>query len=166
MSKFLLLGIFVSLWNLCFSQNTQFKGYMSYPDGAQMGYGYVIFPLSKDTTYIDSTGSININLANPKHRTFYISNGDLKGRVFRFANSFVADTLHRVVIPDNSYYAYYHKIKTCPICGVKKNVLPILYGLPSEKMFKQAEAGRILLGGCIVYDNQPEYYCKKDDFSF
>lgn len=139
---------------------------MSFPGGERMSYGYIVFPLSKDTMRIDSTGLISFSLINSKHRIFYVSNGDLKGRLFRFVSSFVPDTLHQVIIPDSSYYAYYYKKKICPICRQAKNVLPILYGLPSRKMFKQADAGRIILGGCVVYDNQPQYYCKVDDFSF
>src|SRR5215207_6277960 len=115
MNRLLMIILMVLVWNRCLAQNTVFKGYMSFPDGGRMGYGYVVFPLNRDTVDIDSTGAISVNLVNPKHRTFYVNNGDLKGRIFRFASSFVADTLHKVIIPDSSYYAYYQKKKTCPI---------------------------------------------------
>jgi hypothetical protein len=35
----------------------------------------------------------------------------------------------------------------CPRCGASESLL-ILYGLPTPDMFKQAERGEIVLGGC------------------
>ena len=150
----------------CFAQRSEFKGHLAYKDGSKMGYGYLIFPLTKDTILIDSTGVISVDLMQPKHRLFYISNGDFRSRIYNFKSEQPADTVHRVTIPDSAYYAVYHKKKLCPICLQSKTVLPIEYGLPSPEMFKQAEKGKILLGGCIVYDDMPLFYCKKDDFSF
>jgi len=48
---------------------------------------------------------------------------------------------------------------TCPKCG-KRNSIPIQYGLPVLDMFKEAEAGKIKLGGCEVTDNDPGRHCK------
>ncbi len=50
------------------------------------------------------------------------------------------------------------KIK-CPACGAK-NVVKICYGLPTYETFLEAQAGKIKLGGCIVEENSPEYFCK------
>ena len=35
----------------------------------------------------------------------------------------------------------------CPKCGLDENVIPIVYGYPSEELFEAAERGEIALGG-------------------
>ena len=48
----------------------------------------------------------------------------------------------------------------CPNCGGDET-FPIIYGLPLKHGAKRKE-GEVLLGGCIVYGNDPEWYkgCK------
>ncbi len=47
----------------------------------------------------------------------------------------------------------------CPFCG-SKNVLEIVYGYPSNELFEEAKAGKVLLGGCCIYDDSPNRVCK------
>lgn len=51
----------------------------------------------------------------------------------------------------------------CPDCGGK--TIPIAYGLPSNKMFKLAEKGKIHLGGCCIPSmdalKNPGRYCPR-----
>ena len=49
--------------------------------------------------------------------------------------------------------------KQCPYCG-SKNSIRIVYGYPSHKLFIDAEAGRVKLGGCCIFESSPEYFCK------
>ncbi|UCH79180.1 MAG: hypothetical protein JSU81_04330 [Candidatus Coatesbacteria bacterium] len=35
----------------------------------------------------------------------------------------------------------------CPKCGSDENVIPIVYGYPSEELFEAAERGEVALGG-------------------
>lgn len=58
------------------------------------------------------------------------------------------------------------KPKICPECGQKDEVVPIAYGLPGEKMIKDVEDGKIVLGGCVIEDGQPRWFCKRDKYSF
>ena len=55
----------------------------------------------------------------------------------------------------------------CPKCG-SKNVAKILYGYPAfnEKLKKQLDNGEIVLGGCVIFDEDPKYHCNdcKEDF--
>jgi hypothetical protein len=46
----------------------------------------------------------------------------------------------------------------CPECGSSK-ALPILYGYPSSKALKDAEEGKIVLGGCAIWDGAPTWRC-------
>ena len=47
----------------------------------------------------------------------------------------------------------------CPSCD-SKNVVPIAYGLPGDEMREDAIKGKIHLGGCMIMDDNPEWYCK------
>lgn len=55
--------------------------------------------------------------------------------------------------------------KTCPICGLTDNVVPILYGVATKKMIKKEKKGLVLLGGART-GCDPVYYCKKDKVKF
>jgi hypothetical protein len=46
----------------------------------------------------------------------------------------------------------------CPRCD-STAVLPIIYGLPAEELRREAEAGKVALGGCSVTDNDPSRVC-------
>lgn len=48
----------------------------------------------------------------------------------------------------------------CPQCA-STAVVPIVYGMPLEDDVVQAQAGRIVLGGCIVGLRQPDptHFC-------
>ncbi len=52
--------------------------------------------------------------------------------------------------------------RKCPQCGSPR-IAMIMYGLPdfsSEKLKKDVEEGRIVLGGCIVRPDNPRWQCK------
>ena len=49
--------------------------------------------------------------------------------------------------------------KTCPRCG-SAGVVPIVYGLPGEKLIEGSVAGEVELGGCCVGPRDPEFHCK------
>lgn len=48
----------------------------------------------------------------------------------------------------------------CPKCGSKK-VAAILYGLPdfSDELERKLDAGEVVLGGCIISDDDPLWRC-------
>jgi len=50
---------------------------------------------------------------------------------------------------------------SCPQCGSAADVIPIIYGYPSEELMKAADRGEVALGGCIVGDDAPRWRCKK-----
>jgi hypothetical protein len=47
----------------------------------------------------------------------------------------------------------------CIIGGHTDNIIPIVYGLPTQKTMKKAKKGLVHLGGCIISDCDPHYYC-------
>jgi len=52
------------------------------------------------------------------------------------------------------------KPKKCPACSSKK-VATILWGLPafSPELEIDFKEGKIVLGGCVISDNDPEWQC-------
>jgi hypothetical protein len=47
----------------------------------------------------------------------------------------------------------------CPGCGAAETI-PVMYGYPSYQAFQQQEAGLIMLGGCLVDPDNPDWHCK------
>jgi hypothetical protein len=48
--------------------------------------------------------------------------------------------------------------KPCPKCG-SLDVVPILYGYPTDESMEVAEKGLIALGGCCVGEDDPRKHC-------
>lgn len=48
----------------------------------------------------------------------------------------------------------------CPFCGSEKSAR-ILYGYPvfSEQLKRDLELGKVILGGCVISGNDPEWRC-------
>ena len=56
-------------------------------------------------------------------------------------------------------------VKKCPK-GHTNNLIPIVYGMPGEKLRRAEEKGRVKLGGCEVTDCDPKWYCAEHDVEF
>ena len=46
----------------------------------------------------------------------------------------------------------------CPKCG-SQDIREIVYGLPTDEAFELAEAGEVVLGGCFITFNDPDWCC-------
>jgi len=71
------------------------------------------------------------------------------------------DTTDNIIAyPGPCLYAYPKKYKpSCPY-GHSNNIIPIVYGMPGPKLMEEARKGHVYLGGCIISDCDPHYYCK------
>ena len=49
-------------------------------------------------------------------------------------------------------------------CGEK--LIEIVYGMPGPELFEASERGEVILGGCCIGDEDPEYRCKKCKFDY
>ena len=52
--------------------------------------------------------------------------------------------------------------KLCPSCG-SDQVLPIQYGFPPDELMEESRQGRVILGGCCISDESPEWHCASCD---
>jgi hypothetical protein len=50
---------------------------------------------------------------------------------------------------------------TCPECGAEG--VPIVYGMPGSELIAEEEAGQVVLGGCVVGEENPTWACKGPD---
>ena len=53
----------------------------------------------------------------------------------------------------------------CPKCK-SNQIVPILYGEPSDEGMRKSKEGKIYLDGCIIEKNSPHNYCKKCKHKF
>ena len=51
------------------------------------------------------------------------------------------------------------KNPSCPKCSTAKDVVPIEYGYPGEDLWEHEQSGKVRLGGCMVMDGDPEWFC-------
>ena len=67
--------------------------------------------------------------------------------------------------PDMDFRMKYKTGIICSKCG-SDDIRPYMYGLPAPIGFKYREAGLLVLGGCMVYPDNPDYRCNncKTDF--
>ncbi len=49
--------------------------------------------------------------------------------------------------------------RKCPACESRK-VIPIVYGEPDYTLQTEAHEGKVLLGGCVLMPDSPDYYCQ------
>ena len=47
----------------------------------------------------------------------------------------------------------------CPK-GHSDQIIPIVYGYPGPKLMREANECKVKLGGCIVQESDPKWYCK------
>lgn len=49
----------------------------------------------------------------------------------------------------------------CPKCGSGQDkVIPIIYGMPGAELGRAADRGEVILRGCIVSADDPQWHCK------
>jgi len=58
-------------------------------------------------------------------------------------------------------YAFADPKDNNSIQSCNHHLIKILYGKPSPKALKLEQEKKIILGGCVVTENAPKYYCTK-----
>lgn len=46
----------------------------------------------------------------------------------------------------------------CNTCNTE--MIPFAYGFPNTELFDKADAGEVILGGCMVGEYRPTHYCQ------
>ena len=50
-------------------------------------------------------------------------------------------------------------VTRCPRCNSEEAVR-VVYGMPSKEMVEESAAGRVALGGCVVFPDAPDFTCQ------
>ena len=50
----------------------------------------------------------------------------------------------------------------CPNCS-SENVARIVFGYPGPEMMEESQRGKIVLGGCCVGEDDPQWHCNDCD---
>lgn len=60
-----------------------------------------------------------------------------------------------------------HQKPKCPYCG-SEDIAEYIWGEPllDENLFKALDNKEVILGGCCISDNDPQYHCNKCDKDF
>lgn len=112
-------------------------------------------------TMTDSEGKFQLKKLSPGFYTLFI---DQVG----FRREFIMDSIRvfkdstvqlEVDYPGPCRFVYENgKKPQCPD-GHYDSIIPIVYGKPLRETAEKAEKGLVHLGGCMVTDCDPQYYC-------
>lgn len=112
--------------------------------------GDYIFPNLREGVY-------NVKLADHRARELKIDSLNI------FKDS---TTTLNVVYPGDCKFIYpVNYTPQCPFFHID-SIVNIIYGFPSKKMMLKSRKGRIYLGGCVITDCDPKYYCIKHKLQF
>lgn len=169
MKILLILGLFY--YGLAsFGQNGTLKGTIKDGLSSENSYGISIELLRKaDKKFI--AGAVSDSIGKFQIKNIPSETYDLKFSLVGFNEYTLSDikiysdstTDLNIIFP--CPFGVVKSKRVCPM-GHKDDVVKIVYGLPSMKTLKKAEKGEIELGGCIVTDCDPIWYCKKHKIRF
>ncbi len=152
----------ISLNSYC--QGGQIVGHITKNDVVlEYNYSTVVLTQGDSTitgTVPDSTGLFKLNNINEGVYDLEIRQigyRDFVSYRLRISN----DTITNIAIAYPPPCVFIYAKGQRPICigGHTDKIIPIVYGLPTKKTMKKAEKGLIHLGGCIVTNCDPHYYC-------
>ena len=149
-----------------FSQTGSIKGQLHDTiENKGFGYALVIINDLNKGAQADQNGNFKIEKIPIGKYSIKISNlGNLDKEIQEVEVYKDSTTILNINYPP--FCKYYNSNKECPICKKEDKVIPIIYGLPSNKMAKKAEKGKMILAGCEITGCDPNWYCKRDEIEF
>jgi hypothetical protein len=163
--KSVLAILFLSISFLANSQHGQLSGHLSSASMQQStAYLYIILKkgyMIMNETMTDSSGKFHIdNLSAGLYSLAIKQIGVRKDFIMDSIKIFKDSTLHlEIDYPGPCRFVYEDGKKPQCTNGHTDHLIPIVYGLPARKTIKKAEKGLIYLGGCVVSDCDPHFYC-------
>lgn len=146
------------------SQNITIKGQLLEKDSKSRVSGVIAAQVSlfKDSVFIlstltDARGFFSFHYMSPG--TFYLHVSLIGKPTYIYPKmQLLGDTVFVNNYPPPC--TFNSKQPNSCVGGHKDNIIPIVYGLPSQKMLKRAKRGKIYLGGCIYTSCDPYFYCR------
>ncbi|MFV8282862.1 carboxypeptidase-like regulatory domain-containing protein, partial [Christiangramia marina] len=149
-----------------FSQTGSIKGQLyDTIENKGFGYAYVIINELHKGTQADQNGNFrieNIPIGKYSMKISYIGNLDEEIK----AVEIFKDSTTTLNITYPPFCKYYNSNKECPVCRKEDKVIPIVYGMPTNKMGRKAEKGKLIIAGCEITGCDPNWDCKRDKIEF
>ena len=120
-------------------------------------------------TRIAITGSGTYHFGNFKEGIYNLELHDHRSRRMNIDTVRIAtDSITTLSISYPGLCEYIYPKNYKPVCprGNSDSIVNIFYGFPNNKAWKKAKNGLIHLGGCIITDCDPKYYCKIHKLEF
>jgi hypothetical protein len=158
---FLLTAISVS----SFSQTCSLKGHIAFLDD-NSDFDNLTILLIQNGEVI--TGATTDSKGNYAINNIPIGIYDLKLTLIGFRDKIIKDfAIKEEVRTENFVFPDPCKSskKVCPQ-GHSDNIIPIIYGYPTNRNLNKAKKGKIKLGGCVVTDCDPKWHCTKHNIDF
>jgi Carboxypeptidase regulatory-like domain len=144
-----------------FAQNASLTGMISDKEFGTMPGCLVILKqdsvtVAKVYTYTD--GQYYFKGINPGTYSLEVSSPGLRDEIYEVTVQEGNNTA------DFNYPKACDSKKICPQGNHTNNIIPVVYGLPTDKTLKKAKKGKVYLGGCMPYCEK--WHCKVHDLSF
>lgn len=159
--KTILLIIFYSV--TAFAQNVSISGHVKSSEDLTDFNGVNVYVVKDGKIKF---GAITDEKGNYQIKDIPIGTYDIKLSFLGFMDKVISDfdIKSETKLVDIFYPDLCEKSnKNCPY-NHTENIIPIVYGLPSKKMERQAKNGKIKLGGCFTLC--PKWYCNKHKLEF
>jgi hypothetical protein len=147
---------------VAFSQRGQITGHVTNTDSLG-NFNYLLLVIKK----YDSTIAETIVDQNAKYSLKNIPFGHYQLVIIQTGSrdkvmcdlDILRDTTIDIRYPPPCNFVYKKGQKPTCIAGHTDHIIPIVYGLPSKITMDKAKKSLIHLGGCIISDCDPRFYC-------
>lgn len=162
--RVIILFLLMTISYSSFCQKARLAGNISKTDTLfEFNYLYVDLDLGDSTvdrTMPDKTGYFEIKNINPGiYNLVFRRIGARDVRVDSLILSKDSAIVVNIDYPGACKFLYVKGQKPKCINGHTDHIIPIVYGLPGQKTMEKAKKGLVHLGGCIVSDCDPRFYC-------
>ena len=164
-SIFLAINVFIPLFGLS-QQIAKISGVVCDSTGINYVPNATVRFVNNDTTFTLEYGNSQFKLMLTKYLsdTVYVTADGLGETKQYISLKHHEDKTFRFILPCSCKSIIDSDI--CPKCKSNKDVTEIIYGYPDDELMKEYEEGKVRLGGCMIGECKPKYYCKKDKLDF
>lgn len=147
---------------MAFGQKNQITGQIEKRD-KEIDYKYLTILLKQSDSTIsgaipDNSGYFKIKNIPGGYYNLVVQ--EIGSRDFVMENlKIVNDTTINFIYPPPCIFIHRKGEQIICIGGHTDHIIPIVYGYPTQKTLKKAKKGKVHLGGCIVTECDPNYYC-------
>ena len=166
--RYVIIIAFISISSTIYGQNSQIIGHITNRDTIFATNFWTILLMQRDSTIKKTATNFsgNFRLKDIDKGIYSLTIQQIGFRDYNIDSlQILTDTTLNLYIdfppPCKFVYLTYlkHQKPKCINGGHTNNIIPIVYGLPSQKTMRKAKKGLVHLAGCIISACDPHYYC-------